>query len=164
MRKLQTDKRGSFFDNMSVFIWIVVITLIMALCMFVLTQLNTSFSTSGLPTESTTQFSGFTTKFNGLADGSIVLWLIILWIGTILTSFFLDSYPVFFVVFTVLSVLSFFILAPIANVAVLFLEDSTFASVLAQLPLTSFILNHLLIFNAIFIITTGVVLYAKFKR
>lgn len=160
---MKFNKKGSFFDNMSVFIWIVVITLILALCMFILTQINGVFSTSGLPSESTTQFSGFTTKFNGIADGSIVLWLIILWIGTILSSLFLNNYPVFFVVFTVLSVLSFFILAPVANVAVLFLEDSAFASILAQLPLTSFILNHLLIFNALFIITTGVVLYAKFK-
>ena len=153
----------SFFDNLSVWIWIIVITALMVVCMFTLTAINTGFQSSGMPSVATTQLNTFTVKYNSLADGSIILWLVILWLGTIITSFFLDNYPVFFVIFTILSVLSFFILAPLANVIVLFMEDASFASVLADLPLTSFVLNHLLVFNALFILTTAVALYAKFK-
>lgn len=148
---------------MSVFIFIIVIVMVLILCMFLLTKLNASFQTSGLDSRATTEFNGFTTKFNALADGAVILWLIILWIGTIMTSLFLDNYPVFFVVFITLSVLSFFILAPLANVIVSFMTDSAFASVLAQLELTYFVLNHLLIFNAFFILTVSLALYMKLK-
>lgn len=161
---MRNSKRGSFMDNMSVFIWVIIITMVVVLCMFLLTKINTQFSSSGAPAVATAQLSTFTTKFNSLQDGSIILWLVILWIGTIMTSLFLNNYPVFFVIFTVLSVISFFILAPLANVIVEFMGISDFSAVLAQLPLTSFVLNHLLVFNAFFIITVGVVLYAKFKN
>jgi len=153
----------SFFDNLSVWIWVIIITAIMVVCMFILSAINSGFQTSGITPVATTQLNSFTNKYNGIADGSIVLWLIILWIGTIVTSLFLDNYPVFFVIFTILSVISFFILAPLANVIVGFISDAAFSAVLAQLPLTSFILNHLLVFNALFIASTSLVLYAKFK-
>ena len=162
--RLQKSKKGSFFDNMSVFIWLIIIILVLALCMFVLTKINDQFQNSGLPSEATTKLNTFTTKFNGLADGSVILWLVILWIGTILSALFLDSYPIFFVIFITLSVVSFFILAPLANVMVNFFNDTSFASVVASLPWTMFFINNLLVFNALFIVTNGLALYAKFKR
>lgn len=158
------NKRASFMDNLAVFIFIIIIVLVMVLCMFTLSGINSQFSASGAPTVATTSLNNFTTKFNGIADGSIILFLIILWVGTMITSFFLESYPVFFVIFITLSVVSFFILAPLTNVIVTFMEDSNFATIVASLPLTSFVLNHLLTFNAFFILSIGLVLYAKFKR
>jgi hypothetical protein len=164
MKKLFKSKRAAFFDNISVFVWIGIISLILILTIFVLNAVNTAFSASSITPVATTQLDNFTTKYNSLADGSVVLWLIILFIGTCVTAFFVDNYPVFFVVFITLSVVSFFILAPLANVFSSFVADSAFTTIIASMPLTNFILNNLLVFNALFILATGLILYAKFKR
>lgn len=95
-----------------------------------------------------------------LLDGAFIFYLTILWVGTLVTSYYLDSNPIFFAIFVILGILTFFIMIPIANV-VMALDVGTFATYFDYLPMTMFIINNMAIFIVIYLVTIGFALYSK---
>lgn len=156
-------KKGSALDGVYLFLLIIVIIFGMMMFLFFMRTLADGFTQPGIPQEAQDIVTGVRDDVRAKADNAIILWTFILIMGSWISSYFLDSNPVYFVIFMILSFVSFFILLPVVNVLYNFQFDVTFAQEVQYLPKTFFIVNHFAAFLAFYIITTGLVLYAKNK-
>jgi hypothetical protein len=96
-------------------------------------------------------------------DNALILFFFILIIGSWVSAFFLDNHPIFFIIFFILSFISFFILIPFTNVTIAFAQSESFVTQVQYLPKTYYIINHTAQFLAFYIISVGILLYAKNK-
>lgn len=94
-------------------------------------------------------------------DTVFLLALIFLWVLLIVSSFLIDTHPVFFVVTLVILVMCFVISMLIANTYEEFSDDTSFSTYAAEFPITSWVMSHLLIVIIVMGFTVGVTLYAK---
>ena len=159
-----TKKGSGVLDIYIIFIFFFISIFVVALGLHVLNKFNEGFNASeGVPESVKTAGNNFNNLFRNVADGSIVFWFAILWIGSLASAFFLDNSPIFFVVFFLLSIASFFILLPFANMQYELSQGDTLQDSYAILPMAMFINNNMMYFIGAYIISIGLALYIKFK-
>lgn len=156
-------KGNASMEMIGAFIFLIVCVLVGVLVLFVLGEFNNEWQQFDVITEtSKTETQNYVDSTNFVLDGAFVFYLMLLWMATLITSYFLDNNPIYFAVFLILSIITFFILIPIANV-VMSMQDSALAPYFDQMPMSMFIINNIAIFLVAFIATTGLALYAKFQ-
>ena len=96
-------------------------------------------------------------------DAAILSALIFFWALLLITSFMIDTHPVFFIVTVVLLLAVFVVSMYIANTYEELTTDADLESFSAQFPFTNFIFQNLLIIMIVMGLSTGVALYAKFS-
>ena len=96
-------------------------------------------------------------------DGVIVFLVVMLWLGSLIAGFFIDSHPVFFVIAFLLLVFVFYIAAILANEHAEIRTDVGFKELGATQTKTNFIMDHM-VETGIFIgFTVSIVIYGKFR-
>jgi magnesium-transporting ATPase (P-type) len=108
----------------------------------------------------TQNYSNLTTT---LFDGMFIFYLLILWAGTLITSYFLDNSPLFFAIFVILGIITFFIMIPLANM-VMAMNEGIFGTFLQLMPMTLFVIQNMALFVVIYLISVGFALYVKTNR
>ena len=81
----------------------------------------------------------------------------------LITSFLIDTHPVFFIVTVVLLLAVFVVSMFIANAYEELTQDADLAAFSVQFPFTNFIMSNLLLIMIVMGLSTGVALYAKFN-
>lgn len=157
------NKKGSAIDGIYMFLTVIGIIFGMLILLFFMRSLADGFTQPGIPQEAQDIVTGVRDDIRAKADNAIILWVFILIMGSWVSSYFLDSNPLYFVIFMILSFISFFILLPVINILYNFQFDVVFAQEVQYLPKTFFIVDHFAAFLAFYIVTTGLVLYAKNK-
>ena len=76
---------------------------------------------------------------------------------------FVENAPAFFVIFLLLSIISFFALLPFGNFMQEFMVDETLDVAFDYMPMTSFIFNNFIFFIAAYILIVGGVAYIQLK-
>jgi len=157
------NKKGSdAITYLYVFMFLIIITITAVISYFVFDKFNEEWQRApGVSAQS----KAITAEVNSnqilALDGSIILWFGILFAGSIATAFVLGSSNVFFIIFLLISIVTFFIIPSFANMAVEVLTDSTFSSITNQIPMTMFIINNIVIFMIAYITFVGIALYGK---
>ena len=129
--------------------------------LFIYSSFNSEFqNATSVAASVRTDADNYNNTFTTVMDGGIILWFVILWLGSIVTALFLDNSPVWFVIFFLISLMSFFALLPFANIQS-DLSETALSLGYSHLPMTMYIHNHLIIFLAAFIVSIGIALYAK---
>lgn len=161
LRKVR--KKGSGFGDIYViFIFLVITTLVGGIALFTFNQFNTSWqnTTGNVGDVSKEETNEYNTTLNLVLDGGIVLWFFILIFGSWVTAFFLENTPVFFIIFLLLSVMSFFVLPPFANMQSE-ISETALSEGFQYLPMTMFINNHMILFMLFYMVGVGFALYTK---
>lgn len=160
---LRRNKKGSSLGDTFV-IWIFfVVTLITAgICLFIYNTWTDAFTANPIveDTVAATETVAYNELMRAVMDPAIITWLVILWLGSIVTSAFLDNSPVWFIIFFLLSVISLFALAPFSNI-ISDLSESDIASGFTPLPMSMFISNNLLVFITAYILSISLALFIK---
>jgi hypothetical protein len=159
------SKKGSgVLDIYYIFIFFFTSIFVVALALLVFGKFNDGLQTSdGIPSSVKASSTGFNNLFRNVADGAIVFWFAVLWIGSLASAFFLDNSPIYFVIFFLLSIGSYFILIPFANIQYDLSQTDALSSLYALLPMAMFINNNMIYFISAYIISIGLALYIKFK-
>jgi hypothetical protein len=161
MRRI-LSKKASVFDTYVVFIFLITVTLTAGIALFVSNTFNDAWQEQ--EAEQITQKSqelsdAYTGQMNVVLDGGILVWFTILWLGTLVTSAFLDTNPAWFIIFFFVSLTSYFLLLPFANII------SDLSEQLPQgfdnLPITLHIINNLIYYITAYIVSIGVTLFVK---
>ena len=120
---------------------------------------NTTFSAEAIEVTETIN-TGYPKWF----DGGFLLMFILLYIFVLVSAFFLDTHPLFFV-FTIL-LLAFVLIvgAVLANSWEEIISDGDFGAVSASFPITSFIISHMVETVLIIGASIAFVLYGKASR
>jgi hypothetical protein len=124
---------------------------------------NSTFQTSNAPTFAKNLQNNLTTDIYSKADGAMILYFIIIMVGSWVTAFFMDSHPLYFIVFAAACLLTFYIVIPFVNVLYSLQVATDFTTEVSSLTKTFFIIDHYAAFLALYTITNALVLYAKFK-
>lgn len=158
-----SNKRGqAVFDLVLVVIVLFVIAIAAVLGGFLFDSLNDEIQADD-------DFSPTVKSITNTASTSYPVWfdnviltiLIFLWLMLIVTSFFIDAHPIFFIITVLLLVVVFIVGMAMANGYEELTADSDLGSFADNMPKTAFIFDNLLIMLIIIGLTTALALYAK---
>lgn len=94
-------------------------------------------------------------------DNAFMFILIFFWLGMLLSSFLIDSHPVFFIIAVILIILSLLVGAAIVNAMEELFEDPDLASASQDFPKLIWIMDHWLIISIVMAFSAAIALYAK---
>lgn len=158
------NKKGqTVIDVLLVMLILLVVSVGSIFAHFIITEVNSDVQAdSDMHTEAKSSLRTVTDNFPQTFDNAFLIMLILFWVLLIVTSVFIDTNPIFFVLVCVLLTFLFVIGMVVSNVYSDILTDSgqlsTFA---AAFPTTHFVMGHLLLFLMGMGFTSAIALYAK---
>lgn len=159
-------KRGNApMEALGAFIFLFLCFAVGALVLMLLGSFNDEWQqTVGVDEYSKQESQSYVDLTQVVLDGAFIFYLGLLWMATLVTAFFLDNTPLYFAIFVILGIITFFIIIPIANVMMSFAENSQLATYVNQMPMTLFIINNAAIFFGAYLLSAGFALYVKFNK
>lgn len=150
-----------------VFFVVVIITLLLMAPIFlkIVTVPLTQFSGSlqNISNQSAQQVSGLASSVNNTADilfsGLFLMNLLIL----LISSFIVDIHPAFFVVYIILAIVLVSLAPNYKEALTGIYNNAQFSGEVANLPITSFLVNNFEMVLFICLMLTAIIIYAKFK-
>ena len=94
-------------------------------------------------------------------DNMFMFIMIFFWLGMIISSFMIDSHPVFFIVAVVLIIISMFIGAAVMNSMEELMEDDDLSSAASLFPKLAWIIDHWVMLTLIMGFSAAIAMYAK---
>jgi len=94
-------------------------------------------------------------------DGLFLMALMIFWVMLIITTLFIDSHPIFFILSIILIVVTIVVAGYIANAWDDLAKDADFSSSADMLPKINYVMTHLLEFIMGMVVTVVISLYGK---
>ena len=101
--------------------------------------------------------------YSNWLDAAILTALVFFWVLLLISSFLIDTHPVFFIVTVVLLMAVFVVSMLISNAYTEITADADLAAFSVNFPFTNFIFDNLLLIMIVMGLSTGVALYAKFN-
>jgi len=100
-------------------------------------------------------------RYPPIFDWAFVFILGFMWIGSLITAFFIDSHPLFFVFTVIVLIVIFYVAADISNSHQEIVEDADLVGDYDSFPMTNWVMNHLLEIIIVISFTVAVALYMK---
>lgn len=150
-------KRGSGVLDMSIFLLLLLIVFFaLVVCGYIMIQI-----TSPITSATGISLAGdYANNFPTIMDYLFLTMLALIWVGLFISSWLLDSNPIFFIVFLIPAIIIIVVMLPIANV-ITSLSGGTLAGIMAQFPIFNWIVGKWLLVMAFFIASVGIALYGK---
>ena len=99
--------------------------------------------------------------FPSVFDGVILIVFIGLWIFALVSAFFIDTHPMFFILTVVLLVAVFLVAAIVGNVGEGLLSEDEFSGVVGDFPITSWLLSNFLLVMLFVGFSVAIVMFGK---
>lgn len=100
---------------------------------------------------------------NGL-DFIFVMVMVLLFLGLVISAFFLDTHPIFFFLFLTLFLGLIVVAAILSNTMNDILSNPTLSNESATFPLSSYVFDHYPLYIFVAIIIVSIIFYAKFRQ
>lgn len=104
-----------------------------------------------------------TDNYNGFWDNTIVFILAMLWFFGLISSFFIDSHPIFFLIAVILLFIVFYVTAILANETIDLVNDEPNSDYIQFYSKTIWITEHMVEIIIIMSFSFALVLYSKFR-
>lgn len=163
-KKKKLNCRGnSALDLLMVLVVLVVFALSVFFGKMILNDLNTDLQTDDmLNNESKEVLNSQNESYSPLFDGLFVFLFILLWGLVLVSAFLIDAHPVFFIFMVILLIFSFVVAIYLGNTwEELITENEELVAVADTMPMTTWILNHLLMVAVVVGFSIVGVLFAK---
>lgn len=167
LRSKRSGSRSSSKGNIAVdIIFVLSFFLVMAIVGFfvynVLSEFNDEIqSQDSFNNESKQLVQNQTDKYPGLWDNAFIFAVFFLWAGLIISSFLIDTNPIFFAITLVLLIFVFVAAMMFSNNYQELTADTTISSYADDFPKMNFVFENLLIITIVMALTTMLSLYAK---
>lgn len=158
-----TSKKGNaVLDVLFIIIILFVAVLSWFFSSYMSNELNTDIQTdSDLTNQSKQIMADTNTNVSSIMDDSFIIALVLLWIGALVASFYIDTNAIFFVISLVLLIAVIIGGAYLSNAFSDVTEDADFTTQYDAYPKTIFVMSHLLEFIVAMALTIGIALYGK---
>ena len=100
-------------------------------------------------------------RFPSTMDGAFALLFGLLWLAVLVTSFMVDSHPIFFIASIVLLIILLIGAGYLGNAYEEFSSDAEYSTMAAEFPITSYILSNLLLVVLVIGGTIALALFGK---
>lgn len=160
-----SNKRGqTVFDTIILLIVLFILALAAIIGAITFSGVNDDIqSDTSISNQTKTVMSDINSGYSNWLDAAILTALIFFWVLLLITSFLIDTHPVFFIVTVVLLLAVFVVSMFISNAYTEITADADLAAFSVSFPFTNFIFNNLLLIMIVMGLSTGVALYAKFN-
>lgn len=118
-------------------------------------------ASSDMSAESKAAMQSMTAQYPRYMDNAFLTILILFWVILLVSSFLIDSHPVFFIIMAVLMIFVFIVVMVVANTYGEIASDDAFIAFAADFPIMSWVFSHLLMVIIFVGFTTLIALYAK---
>lgn len=142
----KTKKGNVFFEGMTLFYWLVVLIMFGIVGLMVFTDLNDDFQAD--PTNAQVAkdiVQEAYDQYPSMWDDIIITVFIGLWLFALISAYFIDTSPIFFVISIVLLILLLIFVVYLSNGAYDIFTDADFEPFYEQFPKTNFIFENLLV-------------------
>lgn len=157
-------KGNAVIDTLTVIIFLIVFGVLAILGYMVFTDVNEDLQTDPDLSDSSKQISNtLATNYPSLLDNGFMLVLILFWIFVIISSFMVESHPIFFVISFILLISIFVVVMLLSNSFQELMDDPDLTEASDHFPKINFILNNLLTIAFVFAISIILALYGKNK-
>ena len=153
-------KGSAVIDGIIIVIVLAVFGIMAVTAVFVYDSLYDDISESIETTTAQNMLDNSHDRTPSILDGIFVTIVVLFWIGAVILAYFIDSHPLWFALSFILVIILFVISGELANVYIDYEADLLVAS----LPMTSYIFNHLMHFIAGFIASVLISLFAKTQQ
>jgi len=162
---LTGSKRGqTILDLLLVIVMLFAISIAFVLGYKVLTEVNTDIQADeDISDVAKADLNGLAVQYPQFMDNSFVLTLALLWLALIVTSFLIDSHPVFFIITVVLLVFVFLVSMILANAYQDIAADDDLSESAEGFPMMSWVFENFLIIVIAMGFSSALALYAKGK-
>ena len=158
-----SNKSGNvFFEGMTIFYWIVMLIIFGIVGLMLFTEVNIDFQSD--PTNSASAKEIVQDAFDSypsMWDDVIITAFIGLWLFALISAYFIDTSPLFFVVSLVLLIILLMVIVYAANSTYDIFTADGFVEYYEQFPKTNFIFENILIVTTLIGVTITLALYAK---
>ena len=164
LKRLNFSKKASgVLDTIFIIVALFIFVFLGIMGSKVLSEVKTDIQADVTGTEGLTAFNEVESRYNSTMDGVILFAFCLLWIAAIITSFLLDSHPIFFI--TSITLLIFLLIAGaiMGNFYEEFMSDAEWVSMTSALPISYWIMTNILLVTVFVAFTIAGSLYAKFK-
>lgn len=102
-----------------------------------------------------------TTNYPSTWDNGMVILIVLFWVFLLVSAYYIDTHPVFFIINLVIIIILLSVVIIIANAYTDVTGDADLATYAADFPKLAFLMSHIIILITVMALSTGVVLYAK---
>ena len=157
--KFKGKKGNAFLDTLSVVVILFIFGLVTVLGFKLLTDINDNIQDSDVANITKDKVANLEDNYPSFMDLAVLTALVLLWITSIIMSFLIDSHPVFLVITLVLLLFVLFFAGVLVNTydEIASVGDLPFSS----FPITTWIIEHLVLVVLIIGASIGVALYGK---
>lgn len=163
-RKSKNKKGNIIADSFIIILILLIFAFFIPFFYQFMTGFNTSLQTSEFSSEGKSTFNTITTQFPAWVDSAVLFGLIILWIGSLVASFMIDSHPIFFVITMILWIFLLIEMTWVSNAYEDVVTNSNIVGFTNQFPYTFFIMTHIVEFMIAIGLTIGIALFAKSRQ
>lgn len=164
MTSLFKSKKGNVTDIMIIGIFIAVLAIVLVVLTFafdlIAVDLEADF-TERNETQALDIIQTTNTDYPSLWDGAIIMLFLGLWMATLISSFFLDSHPVFFMIGVFVLIPMMIVMVYINNFYIETMEITQFITYQTKFPMTYFLGTNIFI---VMIIVAGSILAALYAK
>lgn len=157
-----SKKANAAVDLMVGFLAIFIFIIVTIFVYKIFDNLNTNIQAdTGFDTATKVQLQNTYNKFPSWADGIFVFALGMIWVGLIISSFYISTHPIFFVISIVLVTIVFIVGMLLSNTYEDIANSDDLSAYSENLPTTNWIMGHLLEIMIAMGATVLIALYAK---
>lgn len=161
---MKVNKKGTSLDFIFIVVFICIIALMIFLGKMLFDNLNTEIQSSNTLTNSSkTLIQEQNNRYVGIFDYGFLMLLVGWYIVFLVSAYFLDTSPVFFVLALIFTIIGFVLAGMMNNVFFDISSSSAFVSTANQFVIIPYVFDHLLPILVFFSISFMVIMYAKFK-
>ncbi len=160
-QKMRMNRKGQFHNYMAVISFVFIFSLITMIAMVMLLAFRVAWTDAGLYTGQMEETGDDFIETLQIYDSLLVLLLSILVVGVIITSYKLNTSPMFFVVTLILGAFFGFVSFLFNYIFIQIVGDSVFSGVLIYFPKMILICTNLHWIALVLIVLGSIALYAK---
>lgn len=116
---------------------------------------------SDIDAEAKEPVNDLNTRYPAYFDGLLLFLFVLLWAVTLVSSFMVDTHPIFFAFTLMLMIFVFIIAAILGNAYEDLTGDSTLANEAAEFPIMDWLMTHLLYVAIVVAFSIAIVLFGK---
>lgn len=161
---LNKRKGQTILDMIIVIIILFAFALTIVFSNYILDDVNDDIQADpDIAVEAKSDLNNFNTNFPQFMDNAFVLFLALMWVALIVTSFLVDTHPIFFILTVVLLVFVFIIGMIISNTYQDIAADEDITTSANQFPQMTWVFENFLLIIISMGMTSALALYAKAK-
>jgi hypothetical protein len=100
-------------------------------------------------------------RYDSIMDSTILIFFSLFWVLVLISSFLIDTHPIFLPITLILFIIVVFVAISINNVWIEMMDEPQFEGYEADFPITAFIFDNIIKFVVAVGLSIGVVLYGK---